>query len=123
MTTRLFNVDTRAGLHVGTVSDLVHQGLHLDDDVRLGRNRLLEESRSRKAEYDSDIRSQEEKLIQRNRELEAREMLRQIEEQRLEREQRDRAAEEARIRDEAARIAAENIRKYVNRSQNNSRNK
>ena len=79
MTTRLFNVDTRAGLHVGTVSDLVHQGLHLDDDVRLGRNTLLEEDRSRKIDYDSDIRSQEQKLIQRNRELEAREMLRQIE--------------------------------------------
>ena len=56
-----------------------------------------------------------------NRELEAREMLRQIEEQRLEREQRDRAAEEARIRDEAARIAAENIRKY--KGQNSSHNK
>ena len=64
MTTRLFNVDTRAGLHVGTVSDLVHQGLHLDDDVRLGRNTLLEEDRSRKTDYDSDIRSQEQKLIQ-----------------------------------------------------------
>ena len=49
-------------------------------------------------------------------------MLRQVEEQRLEREQRDRDAEEARLRDEA-RIAAENIRKYVSRSQNNSRNK
>ena len=85
MTTRLFNVDTRAGLHVGTVSDLVHQGLHLDDDVRLGRNTLLEENRSRKAEYDSDIRSQEEKLILRNRELENREMLRQLEEHILER--------------------------------------
>ena len=66
MTMRLFNVDTRAGLHVGTVSDLVHQGLHL------GRNTLLEESKSRKAEYDLDIRSQEEKLILRNRELENR---------------------------------------------------
>ena len=69
-------------MHVGTVSDLVHKGLHLDDDVRLGRNTLLEENRSRKAEYDSDIRSQEEKLILRNRELENREMLRQLEEQR-----------------------------------------
>ena len=104
MTTRLFNVDTRAGLHVGTVSDLVHQGLHLDDDCRLGRNTLLEESRSRKAEYDSDIRSQEEKLILRNRELENREIMRQIEEHRAEREQRDRDAEEARIRDECGDI-------------------
>ena len=77
----------------------------------------------RKAEYDLDIRSQEQKLIQRNRELEAREMLRQIEEERLEREQRDRDAEEAGIRDEAARIAAENIRNFVRKSQNNSRNK
>ena len=84
---------------------------------------MLEENRSRKAEYDSDIRSQEEKLILRNRELENREMLRQLEEHRLEREQRDRDAEEARRIDEAARIAAENIRKYVHRSQNNSRNK
>ena len=123
MTTRLFNVDKRARLHVGTVSDLVHQGLHLDDDCRLGRNTLLEENRSRKTEYDSDIRSQEEKLILRNRELENREMLRQLEEHRLERAQRDRDAEEARIRDEAAHIAAENIRKYVQRTQNNSRNK
>ena len=82
MTTRLFNVDTRAGLHIGTVSDLVHQGLHLDNDGRLGRNTLPEESRSRKAEYDLDIRSQEEKLILRNRELENREIMRQIEEHR-----------------------------------------
>ena len=44
-------------MHVGTVSDLVHQGLHLDNDVRIGRNTLLEENRSRKAEF--DIRSQE----------------------------------------------------------------
>ena len=123
MTTRLFNVDTRAGLHVGTVSDLVHQGLHLDDDVRLGRNTLLEESRGRKAEYDSDIRSQEEKLILRNRELENREMLRQLEEHRLEREQRDRDAEEARIRDEAAEAARASLRKYVQKAQNDSRNK
>ena len=74
---------------------------------------MLEENRSRKTDYDSDIRSQEQKLIQRNRELEAREMLRQIEEHRIETEQRDRDAEEARIRDEEARIAAENIRKYI----------
>ena len=51
MTTRLFNVDTRPGLHVGTVSELVHQGLHLDNNYKLGRNTLLEESRSRKVEY------------------------------------------------------------------------
>ena len=76
MTTRLFNVDTRAGLHIDNVSDLVHQGLHLDDDGRLGRNTLLEENRSRKAEYDSDIRIQEEKLILRNRELENSQMVR-----------------------------------------------
>ena len=81
----MFNVDTRAGLQVGTVSDLVHQGLHLADDYRLGRNTLLEESKSRKAEYDLDIRSQEEKLILRNRELENREIMRKIEEHRAER--------------------------------------
>ena len=39
MTTRLFNVDIRAGLHVGTVSELVHQGLHFDDDYKLGRKK------------------------------------------------------------------------------------
>ena len=121
-TTRLFNVDTRAGLHVGTVSDLVHQGLHLDDDVRLGRNTLLEENRSRKAEYDSDMRSQEERLIQRNRELEAKEVLRQLEAHRVDRAQRDREAEQARLVEEA-RTAAENLRRIVSRSQNNSRNK
>ena len=105
------------------MNDLVHQGLHLDDDCRLGRNTLLEENRSRKAEYDSDIRSQEEKLILRNRELENREMLRQLEEHRIERECRDRDAEEARIRDEEANIARENLRKYVQKAQNASCNK
>ena len=74
---------------------------------------MLEESKSRKAEYNLDIRSQEEKLILRNRELENREIMRQIEEHRAEREQRDRDAEEAHIRDKAANIARENLRKYV----------
>ena len=82
MTTRLFNVDTRARLHVGTVGELVHQGLHLDDDYKLGRNMLLEHSRSRKASYALDITSQEEKLIIRNRELENREAMRQLAEHR-----------------------------------------
>ena len=66
---------------------------------------------SRKAEYDLDIRGQEDKLIQRNRELEAREVLRQLEEHRLEREHRDRAAEEVRIRDKAAEKARVSLRK------------
>ena len=89
----------------------------------VGRNTLLEERKSRKAEYDLDIRSQEEKLILRNRELENREIMRQIEEHRAEREQRDRDAEEARIREEAVNIARENLRKYMQRAQNTSRNK
>ena len=49
--------------------------------------------------------------------------MRQIEEHRAEREQRDRDAEEARIRDKAANIARENLRKYVQKAQNASRNK
>ena len=57
MTTRLFNVDTRAGLHVGTVGELVHQGLHLNDDYKLGRNTLLEEGRSSRACPLGDLRS------------------------------------------------------------------
>ena len=69
------------------------------------------------------VRSQEEKLSQRNRELEARVMLRQLEEHRLEREQRDRAAEEARIGDEAAEVARASLRKYVQQAQNSSHKK
>ena len=58
MTTRLFNVDTRAGLHVGTVGELVHQGLNLDEDYSLGRNTLLEQKPSRKT-HELDITSVE----------------------------------------------------------------
>ena len=76
-------------MHVGTVSELVHQGLHLDDDYRLGRNTLLEQGKSRKAEYDLDIRSQEEKLITRNKELDNREAMRQLTEHRAQIEQID----------------------------------
>ena len=105
MTTRLFNVDTRAGQHVGTVGELVHQGLNLDEDYSLGRNTLLDQKPTRR-KHDLDIASVEEKLRLRNIELEKREMLRQIAENRKEEnafaelraaaEQRERIESEAR---------------------------
>ena len=111
MTTRLFNVDTRAGLHVGTVGELVHQGLNLDEDYSLGRNTLLEQKPRRKT-HELDIASVEDKLRLRNIELERREMLRQVAENRQEENEfaELRAATERRERrDSEARRAREFI--------------
>ena len=49
--------------------------------------------------------------------------MRQHEEHRAEREQRDRDAEEARLRDEAMNTAKENLKKLMQKAQNTSRSK
>ena len=49
--------------------------------------------------------------------------MRQLEEHRAEREQRDRDAEEARLRDEAMNTAKENLKKLMQKAQNTSRSK